>query len=428
MADSVIVNEPNLDAVNVAAVPAEEPESARSMDVAKNGPTTRVWLLTNLPSPYQVELLSRVNRLENIELHVRFMRIPPNSALSSRAEAGLVYRELWGAAPKSWRDEVRLHPRAICEAAFGKFDCFILSGLYTSITFLICSAILTMRRKPWAVWLEQPRVDKYQVCWGRGRLSRRLLERTKHAAMRFLMRCTSRVMGMGTAALRAYQTLGATPEKLLLFPYCCNVERFALVDREHVARVRDRFQLEGKSVFLYSGQMIERKGVDTVLRAFERLAERHRNVALLLLGDGPSRNDYEKSVPPHLRSLVHFTGFLNQAELPAHFAAADVFVFASRHDGWGVVVNEACAAGLPIIVSRQTGAALDLVEEERNGYVLDCEDIDGFAERMAAFVENPQWIALFGQRSRERVQPFSTEQGAKRFYECVVETIGAHSN
>jgi glycosyltransferase involved in cell wall biosynthesis len=301
----------------------------------------------------------------------------------------------------------------------------MLSGLYTSITFLICAAVLTVRGKPWAAWLERPRVDKYQVRWGRGRIRTPLFRALKRRCLRFLLRRATCVIGMGSAALREYLDMGADRNRLSLLPYCCDVERFAHAADDQVARVRNRYRLAGKTVFLFSGQMIERKGVTVLLRAFERVAERHANVALLLLGDGPAKGDYERSVPGQLRDRVHFAGLLSQPDLPAHFAAADVFVFPSRHDGWGVVLNEACGSRLPIIASRQTGAALDLVEDNGNGFLLDCEDVEGFAAKMRFFVEHVDRIEPFGQRSWELVQPFSTARGAERFRECVLKTIGA---
>jgi glycosyltransferase involved in cell wall biosynthesis len=406
---------------------ALDPQEQSTAVIHARPPATsrpRTWVLTNAPSPYQAELLSSVHQLATIDLHVRFMRVPPNSLLASADGSGMVYRELWGAAPQSWRDEFRLHPRAVWEAAFGRFDCFILSGLYTSSTFLVCAALLTLRRKPWAVWLERPRVDRYQVPWGRGPLRGGVVQSVKRFALRFLLRHATRVIGMGSAAVRAYRDLGAAENKLRMLPYCCDVERFSRATIDDVAHVRRRYQLEGKTVFLFSGQMIERKGVDVVVAAFERLTQRHENVALLLLGDGPRMTEYEKGIPEHLRPQVHFTGLLSQDELPAHFAAANVFVFPSRHDGWGVVVNEACGTGLPVIASRQTGAALDLVEEGGNGFLLDCEDVQGFVAKMEFFVEHPEAAREFGRRSRELAQKFSTREGARRFRDCVLETIG----
>ena len=102
----------------------------------------RVWVLTNAPSPYQVELMAAVHASGEVEPHVRFMRVPDGSIPQDVAASGLSYRELRSAAPRSWGDEFRLHPEALWEAAFGDYDVYILSGLYTSVTFLACAAIL----------------------------------------------------------------------------------------------------------------------------------------------------------------------------------------------------------------------------------------------------------------------------------------------
>lgn len=383
----------------------------------------RVWLLTNAPSPYQVELLTETARQREVDLQVRFMRVPEDSILNSRRDASLPYRELAGLAPRQWRDEFRLHPRAVWEALRGDFDVYILSGLYTSVTFLTCAAALSLRGKPWAVWLEQPhpltpasRGVQPPGSQGRGwrRMGSRFAQNIRGFVLRRLLRRSHRVIGIGSAAVEAYRELGTDPDKLLMLPYCCDIQRFAHVSQCDVDRIRDRYSLAEKTVFLFSGQMIERKGIDVLLRAFERLAEQNGRVALLLLGDGPLKQHYQHSVPARLRDRVHFAGFLQQEELPAHFAAADVFVFPSRRDGWGVVINEACAAGLPIIASRQTGAARDLVENGESGFVLDCEDVDGFAETMRFFVEHPEQIPAFGGRSRQMVERFSVDRGAER--------------
>jgi glycosyltransferase involved in cell wall biosynthesis len=187
------------------------------------------------------------------------------------------------------------------------------------------------------------------------------------------------------------------------------------VDSERVATVRRRYNLTGKTVVLFSGRMIERKGVDTLIDAFKRVARMRSDVALLLLGDGPKQAEYQSMVPEELRSCIHFAGHVPQNDLPEHFAAADLFVFPSRHDGWGVVINEACAAGLPIVTTRQTGAAYDLVEDGRSGFVLEHDDIDGLVDRLLRLIDDPALREKFGQRSRELVEPYSAENGAGLF-------------
>jgi glycosyltransferase involved in cell wall biosynthesis len=358
-----------------------------------------IWLLTNAPSPYQVELLAAIAGSSEVDLAVRYMR-------GDKAQTVSNIRVMRGIGPRAWRDEVRLHPLALWECASGRHDCYVLSGLWTSITFLTCALVLWLRSRPWVLWLERPHPDSLTpkpIRWLRDRLRRFLLARS------------SAVLCIGTAARDAYEEMGVPREKLFVLPYCCDTQRFEVADPECAASVRYRYNLTGKTVLLFSGQMIERKGVDTLIEAFKRVGQLRSDVALLLLGGGPKRAVYEHMVPAELRTRVHFAGHVPQNDLPEHFAAADVFVFPSRHDGWGVVINEACAAALPVITTYQTGAAYDLVEDGKSGFLLDHNDVEGFADRMFRLVDEPGLRQNFGQRSRKLVTPFSADKGAALF-------------
>jgi glycosyltransferase involved in cell wall biosynthesis len=267
------------------------------------------------------------------------------------------------------------------------------------------------------IWLERPREPWEQagassVPW----TGRRFL---RQAVLRLLVRCSSQILAIGSAARQTYCRLGAPAHRLRVLPYCCNTRQFAQVETDAVQRILEAYRLNDKTVFLFSGQMIERKGVAVLLEAFSCLARQRPDVVLVLLGDGPLREHYERQTPVELRDRVHFVGWRPQSELPAFFHAADVFVFPSRHDGWGVVIHEACAAGLPIIVSRQTGAAQDLVVEEKSGFLLDRDDVNGFCEKMRWFAEDRQRILQFGEQSRAMAEQFSLDQGARLFREAV---------
>ena len=374
-----------------------------------------VWLLTNAPSPYQLELLAAVADSPDVDLHVSYMRGDSVQLQGQAPPEGSSIRVMRGIGPHSWRDEVRLHPVALRECAFGRYDCYVLSGLWTSVTFLACAVVLWLRRRPWVLWLERPHPGPAATGWrrkcSRGGLLRWMGDRVRSF---LLVRCSA-VLCTGTAARDAYAALGVLRRKLFVLPYCCDTRRFEAADPERVAAVRRRYDLTGRTVLLFSGQMIERKGVDTLIEAFTRIARLRTDVALLLLGDGPQRMDYEGMVPGELRSRVHFAGLVPQGELPEHFAASDLFVFPSRHDGWGVVINEACAAALPVITTRQTGAAYDLVEDGRSGFVLEHDDVDGFADRLLRLIDDPALREKLAQRSQELVAPFSAENGATLF-------------
>src|SRR5690606_33099677 len=114
----------------------------------------RVLVLTNAPSPYQSELFSAIHAGSQCEIRVLFFRGLSSSGSAVHAE--YPHSVIRGYGPFRNRDEYRLHPRAISEALWGNHDCYVLSGLHTSLTFQICRMILILRRKPWCVWLERP--------------------------------------------------------------------------------------------------------------------------------------------------------------------------------------------------------------------------------------------------------------------------------
>lgn len=380
-------------------------------------PRLRLWLLTNTPSPYQVEFFSAIHRSGRLELDVRFMDLNhrgevwrPDGGQPFQYQAFRAVRVLG----RRRAAEYGLHPGAIREVLAGRHDFYLLSGHYTSPTFLLCALTLWMTRKRWGVWLERPWPDEYRPAWANRASARRPLTRwARNRLLRRLVRMAPGVVCIGSAAKEAYQRLGAAPEKTFVLPYVCDTTRYEAVDSEAAAEFRRRRGWDGKFVYLFSGQFIERKGVDLLVAAFARLARDRSDAILALLGDGPLRAGLLAGQEPEIRRRVESPGHVAQADLPVWFAAADAFVFPSRHDGWGVVVNEACAAGLPVVTMDSVGAAHDLVIDGHNGFVLPRDDADGLYHRMRWLAEHREEARQFGRRSRELVARFSLDRGVE---------------
>ena len=116
--------------------------------------------------------------------------------------------------------------------------------------------------------------------------------------------------------------------------------------------------------FLFCGQMIARKGVDVLLAAFRQLDSR---AELLLVGREAELPEMLASLPAEVSRRIRYAGFQAPEALPDYFSQADAFVLPSRYDGWGVVVNQALGAGLPILCSDTVGAGFDLVNRRSMG-------------------------------------------------------------
>ena len=152
-------------------------------------------------------------------------------------------------------------------------------------------------------------------------------------------------------------------------------EAFSAVFAPHAVRKIDSVEKESTSCFrfLYVGNLIKRKGVDLILEACKQLQEAGKQFEVTLVGGG-SEQDYGKAIAEMgLGAKVHLAGFLEGEALQSAYHNADCLLLPSRYDTYAVVVHEAARAGLALIVSSATGASEVLVEEGKNGYVIEPE-------------------------------------------------------
>ncbi len=139
--------------------------------------------------------------------------------------------------------------------------------------------------------------------------------------------------------------------------------------------------------FLASMRFVEKKNAPRLLQAFAQCRQSAPPASqawdLVILGDGPLNNELKQAVASlGLTHAVHFPGFKQYHELPTYYGLASAFVHPSTVEQWGLVVNEAMASGLPVLVSEKCGCASDLVREGRNGFTFDPFDVGRAAELM----------------------------------------------
>jgi glycosyltransferase involved in cell wall biosynthesis len=191
--------------------------------------------------------------------------------------------------------------------------------------------------------------------------------------------------------------------------------------------------LNRKSPYLLaSARFIEKKNLPRLLRAyamyrgkaqekakFERLKAINETASgsiapwdLILLGDGHLRPELEK-LRSHLglEDCVQMPGFKQYEELPAYYALAGAFIHASTTEQWGLVVNEAMASGLPVLVSNRCGCASDLLRESENGWTFDPTNEEQIADLMLRIASDEDARERMGARSREVI----AEWGPDRF-------------
>lgn len=195
---------------------------------------------------------------------------------------------------------------------------------------------------------------------------------------------------------------------------------YDVVDNGYFEHAADQVRANGDAMrraeglperyFLAISRFIEKKNFPMLLEAYSayRKASDGEPVALLILGDGELKPLIEETVERlNLRDCVRLPGFIQYDKLPVYLALADAFVLPSTSEQWGLVVNEAMAAGLPVLVSERCGCAEDLVEKGGNGYPFDPENVDQLALQMQIVAADRQALTAMGVRSREIIARWS---------------------
>jgi glycosyltransferase involved in cell wall biosynthesis len=155
-----------------------------------------------------------------------------------------------------------------------------------------------------------------------------------------------------------------------------------LAEQQDRASIRQRLGVQGR-VFLAVGKLIQLKGFDCFLKAWSSVSRsaQERN-CVVIVGDGIDRNALEQLARELKISNIIFAGYRNPAELVAFYVAADVFVFPSLVDVWGMVVNEALVCGVPVLASRYAGASQELIDGTGAGELIDPLDIEAFSKTL----------------------------------------------
>lgn len=200
---------------------------------------------------------------------------------------------------------------------------------------------------------------------------------------------------------------GADPARCFHAPHAVDNTFFAQgadACRQDRARIRREFGVpEDAFVCLFAGRFVDMKRPGVFVEATASVAARSPTCVGLMVGDGPLRARLEADV--QRRQLpVAFTGFLNQTDMPRAYAAADLFVLPSdARETWGLVVNEAMAAGLPVVVSDEAGCAPDLVVPGVTGEIVTGGSAEGFATAIARFADAPAVTARAGAAARRHI-------------------------
>ena len=188
---------------------------------------------------------------------------------------------------------------------------------------------------------------------------------------------------------------------------------------------RRRLRLPAR-YFLYVGRYAPEKNLFRLLRAYGIYRSRYPNGwALVLVGEGPENRLLQQLASELCLPDVVWASFKQIDELPAHYALAHCFILPSTSEPWGLVVNEAMACGLPVLVSNRCGCAPDLVRTNENGFLFDPHSVDEIAEllhKVSLFSELQ--LRQMGMSSRSIISRYTPEIFARNLTKCLRAVVG----
>jgi glycosyltransferase involved in cell wall biosynthesis len=362
--------------------------------MSRRKPKVVYW--NHSPTPYFVERFNAVADRGNVDLEAWF---------NTRREA----IRSWDVDESQWRFRARyiparpilglLRPVPVAELRDARPDLLVQEYDRSHLTLGFLAGTRLAGRTAFRVL---PNYDSWsERTWWR--------EAGKHFVFRAVD--AAKVPGPDGAALARRYGLGR--ERIARVTQSVDVARLAAGrDGDEAARERTREHLDLHGcVFAYCGRLWQGKGLDDLISAYAELQGDGLEVSLLLIGDGPDEERYRRAAR-RLRNVA-FAGFAQSQELVALYGAADALVFPTLGDPHGLVVEEAMAAGLPVVCSSNAGDIDLRLPDGQAGFVVPARDPRALAERMRALARDEQLRARMGERARELVR----ERGHDRYAE-----------
>jgi glycosyltransferase involved in cell wall biosynthesis len=268
----------------------------------------------------------------------------------------------------------------------------------------------------------------------------------KEAVKRRLLRPCGAGLAGGAPQAQYLTKLGLSSERVFTGYNCVESEHFtngAEHARSQASDLRGRFGMP-ENYFLACGRFEPKKNHQRLIEAYARYRALYERSApndqspcgpwhLVLIGDGELRPQVKQQITRlGLQYCVHLTGPKRYDELPTFYGLANAFIHPSSIEQWGLVVNEAMASGLPVLVSSRCGCAADLVQEGVNGFTFDPLDVEGLAQLMIKISAFQLFrLSAFGDASRTIIANWGPERfaaGMNAAVECALKVSPKRAN
>ena len=368
----------------------------------------KVLIVHNVIAPYRLPLFELLHDDPSIDMEVFYCSTGAN-----------LFR--WDAAPRKYRYRYEvlpcliqkfsfLNPTVVFEIAEKNPDVIIVDG-YVDVTMQWAYALGKVSKIPVIFWIEGVREPRSFL----GLISRPI--------RMFFIKEADAIIVPGRLSRDYVISMGADKSRVFIAPNCIDNDFFIVHSSKYKKNkegLKKELKVNKDKVILYVGQLIERKGVEYLIRAYRKLKQEYEDVALIIVGSGPLRNQLNYMCNANGISDVHFIeSGLKLTDLIKYYSIADVFVLPTLFDVWGFVINEAMACSLPVISTKNAQAAIEMIRQGENGFVVNEADEEELYSAIKNLLGSGE-LEFMGRKSLEIVRTkFDPSLMKQRFTEAI---------
>lgn len=375
----------------------------------------KVALIHNIISPYRVPFFEGLTRHPSIDLSVYFCAKTHKNRKWDILESNKYnYNVLSGKTFEFLGIIYHINPVIISKLIKRRYDIVIISGNtdFTTQAAFITSKLL---KTPTILWSEG--IESAQS----------LLGKVINPLTRYIVRNVDAVVVPGTISRDFHIKMGASQKKIFIAPNIVDNKRFMQKSskiKKDKERLKQELNIRNKKIILFVGQLIKRKGVEYLIKAYKRVKDEYDDVCLVIIGDGVLKKELEEICIKEDIKDVHFTGWVPEEQKIIYYSIAELFVLPTLKDLWALVINEAMACGLPVISTKAAGCAVDMIIPSENGFIVDAGNIDQLYSAMKEIILNEELARKMGERSLEIIESgFSLGKMVNGFVSAIEYTV-----
>jgi len=364
----------------------------------------KILYLTNLPSPYRVDFFNELGKKSS--LTVLFERRHANDREKDWISENVVNFEAIFLKGINIGMDGAFCPTVVNWLKRRKYDVFVIGG-YSTPTGMLAIQALKIKKIPFFLNIDGGMIkeDKF----------------FNLHVKRYLIGSAKWWLSSGESTNSYLKHYGADLDKTYIYPFTSLkkkdiFEKPAL--RKQKQELRKALELKDTKTIISVGRFIDGKGFETLIKSWPSVDE---PCQLIIIGGGPKKDSYLELISKMKIDNIIVRDFVDKEKLKEYYRASDLFVFSTESDVWGLVINEAMASGLPIISTDRCVAAVELVQNGENGYIVPVNEGDTMVERINSILSDEKLQHNMGIKNIKIINNYTIEKMAEIHYTIFIK-------